>query len=107
LNFLVKLWAKIKQREQSGPVPRCLHKDLSVIYRAVRDIFTWNIDRFVINDRQEYNKVLELVEMISPALKMRVEYFNKNIDLFEYYQIDSMIQKALAKKVWLKCGDIL
>jgi len=81
-----------------------LHKDLSVIYRAVRDIFTWNIDRFVINDRQEYNKVLELVEMISPALKMRVEYFNKNIDLFEYYQIDSMIQKALAKKVWLKCG---
>jgi len=38
---------------------------------------------------------------------MRVEYFNKNIDLFEYYQIDSMIQKALAKKVWLKCGDIL
>ncbi|HPD01474.1 MAG TPA: Rne/Rng family ribonuclease [Acetivibrio sp.] len=107
INFLVKLWKKIKQKEQNGPIPRCLHKELSVIYRAVRDIFTWNIDRFVINDRQEYNKVLELVEMLSPALKLRVEYFNKNIDLFEHYQIDAMIQKALAKKVWLKCGGYL
>ena len=107
INFLVKLWNKIKQREQGGSIPRCLHKDLSVVYRAVRDIFTWGIDKFIINDRQEYNKVLELVEMLSPALKIRVEYFNKNIDLFEYYQIDSMIQKALAKKVWLKCGGYL
>lgn len=107
INFLVKLWDKIKQKEQSGPVPRCIHKDLNIVYRSVRDMFTWNIDKFIINDRQEYNKVLELVEMISPALKLRVEYFNKNIDLYEHYQIDSMISKALAKKVWLKCGGYL
>lgn len=107
LNFLVKLWGKIKQKEQNGPVPRCLHKDLSIIYRAVRDIFTWNVDKFIINDRQEYNKVLELVEMLSPALKLRVEYFNRNIDLYEHYQIDSMIQKALSKKIWLRCGGYL
>lgn len=107
INFLVKLWEKIKQKEFSGPVPRCIHKDLSVIYRAIRDMFTWNIDKFVINDRQEYNKVLEWVEMISPALKLRVEYFSKNIDLYDNYQIDSMISKALSKKVWLKCGGYL
>ena len=107
IGFLVKLWEKIKQKECGGPVPRCIHMDLNIIYRSVRDMFTWNIDKFVINDRQEYNKVLELVEMISPALKLRVEYFNKNIDLYENYQIDSMISKALAKKVWLKCGGYL
>lgn len=45
--------------------------------------------------------------MISPALKLRVEYFNKNIDLFESYGIDEMISKALAKKIWLKCGGYL
>ncbi|MCX7709917.1 MAG: Rne/Rng family ribonuclease [Clostridia bacterium] len=107
LNFLIKLWEKIKQRETSGPVPRCIHKDLSLIYRAVRDLFTWNVDKFIINNRQEYNKVLELVEMISPALKLRVEYFSKNYDLYEYYQIESKISKALSRKVWLKCGGYL
>jgi ribonuclease G len=107
INFLVKLWEKIKKSEQNGPVPRCIHKDLNIIYRAVRDMFTWNIDKFIINDRQEYNKVLELVEMTSPALKLRVECFNKNIDLYEHFNIDSMIAEALAKKVWLKCGGYL
>jgi ribonuclease G len=107
INFLVKLWERIRQKEQSGPVPRCIHKDLSLIYRAVRDLFTWNIDKFVINDRQQYTKVLELVDMISPALKLRVEYFSKNYDLFEYYQIESKIAKALSRKVWLKCGGYL
>lgn len=106
-NFLVKHWAKIKQKEQSGSVPRCIHKDLNLIYRAVRDLFTWNIDKFVINDRAQYSKVLELVDMISPALKLRVEYFSKNYDLFEYYQIESKISKALTRKIWLKCGGYL
>jgi len=107
LNFLTKLWEAIKQKEQSGLVPRCLHKDLNLIYRAVRDLFTWDIDKFIINNSQQYAEVLELVDMISPTLKMRVEYFSKSYDLFEYYQIDPKITKALARKVWLKCGGYL
>ncbi len=107
LGFLLKLWEKIKQKEKGGPTPRCIHKDLSLVYRAVRDMFTWNTDKFVINDRQEYSRVLELVEMISPAMKLRVEYFSKSIDLFEYYQIEPKISKALARKIWLKCGGYI
>ncbi len=107
LGFLMKLWESIRQKEQSGAIPRCIHKDINLVYRAVRDLFSWDIDKFVINDRNQYTKVLELVEMISPALKYRVEYFNKNYDLFEYYQIESKINKALARKIWLKCGGYL
>ena len=107
LGFLMKLWESIKQKERSGAIPRCIHKDLNLVYRAVRDLFTWDIDKFIINDRTQYTKVLELVEMISPALKYRVEYYSKNYDLFEYYQIESKISKALARKIWLKCGGYI
>lgn len=107
ISFLVKLWDKIKQKERSGAVPRCIHKDESLIYRAVRDLFTWEIDKFIINDRTQYNRVLEFVEMISPALKLKVEYFSKNYDIFEYYQIETKIARALSRKVWLKCGGYL
>lgn len=107
IKFLIKLWDTIKNKEKSGVVPRCIHRDLSLLYRTVRDLFTWDIDKFVINNRKEHAKVLELVQMISPALKLRVEYFSKNYDLFEFYQIESKIGKALEKKVWLKCGGYL
>lgn len=107
LRFLLKLWNSIHQKEQRGQVPRCIHKDLSLVYRAVRDLFTKDIDKFIINDRQQYAKVLELVDMISPSLKFKVEYFSKNYDMFEYYQLESKIAKALSRKVWLRCGGYL
>lgn len=107
INFLLKHWENIKKREKKGSVPRCLHKDLNLVYRTVRDMFTRDIDKFVINDRTEYEKVLELVGMISSPLKLRVECFNKNYHLFEYYEIESKIARALSRKVWLKCGGYL
>ncbi|HHW30250.1 MAG TPA: Rne/Rng family ribonuclease [Clostridiaceae bacterium] len=107
LNFLCKLWESIKQRERVSSAPRCLHRDFNLVYRAVRDLFTKDITRFIINDRQEYKKVLEYVEMISPGLKYRVEYFNNGYNLFDFYQVESKIMKALSRKVWLKCGGYL
>jgi len=73
----------------------------------VRDLFTKAIDKFVINDRYQYARVLEIVEMISPVLKYRVEYFSKSYDMFEFYQLETKIAKALSRKVWLKCGGYL
>ena len=107
VNFLTRLWSKIKKKEDAGAVPRIMHKDLDLIYRVVRDMFTWNIDKLVINDRQMYTKVLELVDVISPALRSRAEYFNKGYDIFEYYQLKTKLEKVLDKKVWLKCGGYL
>lgn len=107
INFLIKLWDIIKSKEAKGAVPRCIHKDLNLVYRSVRDLFTWDIDKFIINDRKEYSKVLELVDMISPGLKYRVEYFSKGYDLFEYYQLETKLSRALSRKVWLKSGGYL
>ncbi|HOA55428.1 MAG: Rne/Rng family ribonuclease [Acetivibrionales bacterium] len=107
LGFLLKLWKNIKGKEKSGPVPRCIHKDLSLVYRLVRDLFTKDIDKFIINDRSHYEKVLELVEIVSPDLKHRVEYFAKDTSIFEYFRLDAKLARALSRKVWLKCGGYL
>ncbi len=107
VSFLLKLWAKIKESENKGTVPRCIHKDINLIYRSVRDLFTWDVDKFIINNEKEYNKVLELVEMISPLLKSRVELFQKEYKIFDYYQIETKIERALSRKVWLKCGGYI
>ncbi|HEX2926025.1 MAG TPA: Rne/Rng family ribonuclease [Ruminiclostridium sp.] len=107
VSFLIKLWAKIKEKESKGPVPRCIHKDINLIYRSVRDLFTWDISKFIINSEKEYFKVLELVEMISPLLKNRVELFQKDYKIFDYYQLETKIERALSRKVWLKCGGYI
>ncbi len=107
INFLVKLWEKISSKDKNAPAPRLIHKDLGLVYRTVRDSFTLNIDKFIINDKDEYSKVLEIVDITSPGLKQRVEYYNKNYNIFEFYGINSKIPKALSRKVWLKSGGYI
>ena len=80
---------------------------MSIIYRTVRDVFTKDIDRLVINNKEHYEKVRELITMISSHFKNKVEYYNKSYDIFEYFQIESQISKIMNRKIWLKCGGYI
>lgn len=105
--FLLKLWDTIKQKQKIGVAPRIMHKDMSIIYRTVRDMFTKDIDRLAINNKEHYEKVRELIAMISSHFKNKVEYYNKGYDIFEFYQVESQISKIINRKVWLKCGGYI
>jgi len=107
ITFLLKLWDNIKQKQKTGVTPRIVHKDVNIVYRTIRDMFTKDIDRLVINSKEHYEKAKELVTMISPHLKNKVEYYNKSYDIFEFYQVELQIGKIISRKVWLKCGGYI
>jgi len=107
IEMLCRLWEKIKEDEKAGIAPRILHKDESLLYRTIRDMFDLDVDKLIVNDKRQYEKVLELVRTISPSLEDRVEYTNLRRSLFEIYGIESKIEKAIQKKVWLKSGGYI
>ena len=107
-DFLARVWRKIQEKNRSGPVPQLLHKDMGLIYRIIRDSFTEEVDRFVIDSKQEYEKVLELLDDIAPFLKKRVElFFSSERTIFDLYTLEPEIEKALRRRVWLKSGGYL
>jgi ribonuclease G len=107
VSFLLKQWKKINKSEKIGRVPRCIHKDLSLVHKTVRDLFTADIDRLVVNDYKEYRGILELVEMVTPKLKSRVHCYKKDVEIFDFYNVNNQLKKALARKVWLNCGGYI
>ncbi|RJQ09685.1 MAG: Rne/Rng family ribonuclease [Bacillota bacterium] len=107
-EFLVKLWGKIQDKKRTGPAPQLLHKDMGLVYRVIRDSFTEDVDRFVIDSKQEYEKVLELLDDIGPSLKKRVElFYSSERTIFDLYNLEPEIEKALRRRVWLKSGGYL
>ncbi len=104
--FLSKLWKKIQNRASSGPVPNLIHKDLDLVQRILRDLFTGDIDRLQIDSRYAYDKIMELLEFIGPQLKYKIQ-LSEGGDLFSRHNLDVEIEKALKRKVWLKCGGYL
>ncbi|MFZ3170559.1 MAG: Rne/Rng family ribonuclease [Carboxydocellales bacterium] len=104
--FLTKLWKKIQNRASSGQVPNLIHKDLDLIQRILRDLFTEDIDRLQIDSRSAYEKILELLDFIGPQLKSKVQ-LTEDADIFLRHNLDVEIEKAMKRKVWLKCGGYL
>lgn len=107
VKFLLKILHKIDGERNLGFAPRVIYRDLNLIHRTVRDLFTKNIQKLIVNSREEYKSIIELVELVSPQLKSRVEYFDYSHSIFGHFGIETMINKALERKVWLKSGGYI
>ncbi|MCK4240234.1 MAG: ribonuclease E/G, partial [Candidatus Atribacteria bacterium] len=105
LDFLIRLWNKIKKRAKKAKAPMLLHEDLTLTYRIIRDLFTEEIDEILVNSKTEYKNILKFLKTLSLSnLEPRVSFYNDEKTIFEEYGIEKEINKALQKKVWLKCG---
>jgi ribonuclease G len=107
-QFLLKVWEQIQRRARRTKKPGLLYKDHDLIYRLVRDCFSTEFNRFIVDSREEYNKVLEMLDTLSPHLRSRVFYYHdENIPIFEFYGVEADLKRALKRKVWLESGGYL
>lgn len=107
LHFLTALWEKIQFKKKTAQAPKLIYKDLNLVSRIVRDLFSHEIDTLYINNKSDYDRVLELLDFVAPNLKERVILFNRQQDIFDYFGVEKEIEKALNRKVWLKCGGYI
>lgn len=107
LQFLSSLWENILKLFAREKAPALLYKDVALIFRIVRDLFNDHISEFHIDSEQEYQKIKELLDCLSPILKERVSLYRNKVPIFEYYGIEDEIERSLNRVVWLNCGGYL
>jgi ribonuclease G len=107
MEFLTKLWANIQKRKETASAPSILHKELTITLKAVRDLFTKEIDRLVIDSREEYQSIMEFIETFAPNLRYSIELYEGREPIFDAYGIEMEINRALEKKIWLKSGGYI
>ncbi len=105
-NILSKMWRKIKNRNLHSPAPNLLHRDIELIQRIMRDTFTDDVDRLTINSRPEYEKIMDFLDIIGTKFKAKI-FLDERENIFSDYNIDSELERALKRKVWLKCGGYI
>lgn len=107
LKYLEQLWHRILGRFQQKKAPAILYQDLSLTCRIARDLFVEDFSSFLIDDEHEYEKVREVVEYTSPHLVKKVKLYGDEEPIFERYGVETELEKALARQVWLKSGGYL
>jgi ribonuclease G len=105
--FLGRLWAQIQARFEQATPPAVLHEEMDLTFRVVRDLFSPEVDEFVVDSREVYAKCVGYVQALVPALADRVRLYEERTPVFEALGIEKDIEKALRRRVWLKSGGYI
>jgi ribonuclease G len=107
IKFLLGLWNEVGKKRETLKAPALIHPDLDLVLRSVRDLFSDDVNKLVIDDRAEYERVRTFVEQVAPELKDQVELYSGDEPIFDEYGIEQELQKAQNRKVWLKSGGYI
>ena len=104
-------WEDIeKKATHKGSGPQLLYGEPDLTLKVVRDLFTEDFAKLVIEGDDAWDTVHGYVESVAPDLAERLERFERGAtggDVFATYRIDEQIQKGLDRKVWLPSGGSL
>jgi len=107
MEFLIKLWNEIVKRSESGRCPALIYNDLDLLLRTVRDMFTPDVEKLIIDSRSEYDRVKKFIAALMPDFTGHIELYDGTDPIFDGYGIEIEIDRALERKVWLKSGGYL
>ena len=107
VEFLSRLWAQIQARYEQATPPAALHEEADLTFRVVRDLFSPEVDEFVVDSAEVHAKCLEYVRALVPTLEDRVKLYTERVPIFDHYGIEKDIEKALRRRVWLKSGGYI
>lgn len=107
MEFLQRTWKNIQKNRDRLKAPSLLHQDLNLVLRTVRDLFTPEINRLIVDSKEEYQSVLNFVESFMPRLKSQIHLHTSPEPIFDAFGVEVEINRALGRKVWLKSGGYL
>ncbi|MCW8887334.1 MAG: Rne/Rng family ribonuclease, partial [Motiliproteus sp.] len=107
IKFLQRLWCKIQERMKKSKAPSVIYEDLPLHMRALRDMANPGIERVRVDSRETFQKATDFVSSLVPEMADRLEYYPGERPIFDLYNVEDEIQKALGRKVELKSGGYL
>lgn len=106
-EFLTHLWENIKGKEDKVSAPTMIYSDLGLAFRSVRDLMGSDVENLVIDSGDGFEEMKEFVNTYFPKLNGKIEYYDRDESIFDFYGIEIDIARAIGRKVWLKSGGYI
>ncbi len=107
IGVQVRLWHSILESYRRASAPALLHKDLNLVFKAVRDFLTSDVESVIIDSKEQYEEIRSTMSLFGPQYLNRLKLWQGPGNLFEVRGIDEELQKLLKPKIFLPSGGHL
>src|SRR5207249_3301040 len=107
LVFLQRLWKTIEARAKGAKAPALVYQEAELPLRVVRDLFTDDFERAVVDHERTYKRIVGYLKKTSPHMVDRVQRHREKTPLMEAYGVDAEIRSTLSRRVDLPSGGYL
>jgi ribonuclease G len=107
LVFLQRLWKTIEAQAKSAKPPALVYQEAELPLRVIRDLFTEDFERALVDHERTYKRVVGYLKKTSPHMADRVVRYREKTPLMESSGVDAEIRSTLSRRVDLPSGGYL
>ena len=107
ISRLHKTWEQIANNNDGGAAPRLVYAEPAMLIRVIREHFTGDFKRMLIDDSAAFEQVNGYLRSTAPDLVSKVSMYEDEMALFERYHVEDQLRKALDRRVYLPSGGHL
>jgi ribonuclease G len=107
LVFLQRLWKQIEARAKEAKAPALLYQEAELPLRVVRDLFTEDFERLLVDDERTQKRIVGYLKKTSPHMAERVSRHREKTPLMDAYGVEAEIKSTLSRRVDLPSGGYL
>lgn len=104
MRSLVKSWEDSVAKLQRSQPPMLIYEEESRAVSIIRDIFSTDFENVHVNNKDAFTQIQNYVELISPEKKDIVKLYEKDIPIFDHFNISRQIKSSFGKTVSFKSG---
>ncbi|TLU66669.1 ribonuclease G [Thalassotalea litorea] len=106
-EFLRRVWQKVSERKLRKQTKLPLYQDLDLAVRVIRDFVGGGLERIRVDSKLSFEEIKEFTEEFVPEMSPIIEYYPGERPIFDLFDVENEIQRALQRKVELKSGGYL
>ncbi|KPN72481.1 ribonuclease G [Neisseria sp. 83E34] len=107
IEYLTKVWANIQYQAKTRPAETMLYQDLPLSLRVLRDMFSDNTVKILVDSKENHQKMCEFAAQYVQGAAEKIEWFTGERPLFETHNVEQEINRALQPRVSLNFGSYL
>jgi ribonuclease E len=106
-DYLTRLWDEIRDNTLHSVAPAMIYEDSSLIKRAIRDIYSKDVEEVIIDGDESYKTAKEYMRLLMPSHARRVQQYKDRTPLFQRLQVESQLETMYHPVVQLKSGGYI